>query len=298
MAEADRRVTMTEGEKPPLGKRFSLVYLNAGQPVADSERMRRRLMSLFDKVVHVNDRGEVGKRLEYELGISVTYAGDYGFVLLTEKLFLRSELRDILDMIGIVWGFLSRKADKRPADHWLSETRRIFQEENLGYYLDDHCAARHRVDDEFHLARAATIAVLGKSRYSAVLSYFDSAHGALDEMPPKYREAARYAFDSVEALFKLLCPRAVRLGGSELRQHLEPLIQKRYSGDPTAQSVAAKMISGFVDWIDGVHNYRHVQGEEATVEVPPELAVYILSTTAAQLRWLVDLDQYELLARK
>jgi hypothetical protein len=42
--------------------------------------------------------------------------------------------------------------------------------------------------------------------------------------------------------------------------------------------------------VDGLHNYRHGQPAEQPVAPSLTMAVYVISTVAAALRWLTALD--------
>jgi hypothetical protein len=45
------------------------------------------------------------------------------------------------------------------------------------------------------------------------------------------------------------------------------------------------------EWIDAAHAYRHEEGKPDAVAQPPlSLAVYLVSTGAAHLRWVAELD--------
>jgi len=50
------------------------------------------------------------------------------------------------------------------------------------------------------------------------------------------------------------------------------------------------LFAGFADWVDAVHNYRHGQGLPEPVAPPIDLTVYMLSSGASFLRWLVTID--------
>jgi hypothetical protein len=51
------------------------------------------------------------------------------------------------------------------------------------------------------------------------------------------------------------------------------------------------MLQSLRGWIDAAHGYRHEEGKPDTVAQPPlTLAVYLVSTGAAHLPWLAELD--------
>jgi hypothetical protein len=85
-------------------------------------------------------------------------------------------------------------------------------------------------------------------------------------------------------------PDVHRLAAGELGR-LQPLIEQAYSGDRRAQETSSEMLQSLRDWIDAAHGYRHEEGKPDTVAQPPlTLAVYLVSTGAAHLRWLAELD--------
>jgi hypothetical protein len=70
-----------------------------------------------------------------------------------------------------------------------------------------------------------------------------------------------------------------------------PLIVGSYKGDRRAIEAAEKLLLSFRGWIDAAHEYRHEPGVKDTIAQPPlALAVYLISTGAAHLRWLAEQD--------
>jgi hypothetical protein len=61
---------------PPIGQRFSQVYIKRGEPTQDSERMRRRLAALM---WDFPDLSEFSSAVPLSLGVDVPY-GQFGFV--------------------------------------------------------------------------------------------------------------------------------------------------------------------------------------------------------------------------
>jgi len=70
-----------------------------------------------------------------------------------------------------------------------------------------------------------------------------------------------------------------------------PWTKKRCRSKTTAKIVTSKAFDGFADWVDGMHYYRHGQGQPEPVTPPIEFAVYVLSSGAAFLRWLVAIKE-------
>jgi hypothetical protein len=112
---------------------------------------------------------------------------------------------------------------------------------------------------------------------------------ALANASPNGKGAIRVTFAAVEGLFKLIVPKAARLGAAEL-DDLAPLLDRQYKADATALRSSNKMLRSLKEWVDAAHFYRHEQGTEQIAQPPQSLAVYLVSTGAAHLRWLAELD--------
>jgi hypothetical protein len=66
---------------------------------------------------------------------------------------------------------------------------------------------------------------------------------------------------------------------------------KSCHGNRSAIEAGEKMLASFRGWIDAAHEYRHEEGKPDAVAQPPlTLAVYLVSTGAAHLRWIAELD--------
>ncbi|MBI2359337.1 MAG: hypothetical protein HYV04_10610, partial [Deltaproteobacteria bacterium] len=57
-----------------------------------------------------------------------------------------------------------------------------------------------------------------------------------------------------------------------------------------ALKVVSEMFDGFARWVDGLHYYRHDQPGEEPVAPKEELAIDVLSSGSAFLRWLVRIN--------
>jgi hypothetical protein len=269
----------------PQGHRFSHVYLDRGEPAQDSARVRRRLAALVTELPDLKDDLGVVPR---ELGADVRPGT--GWV----TFFRECELKDVLDVITVAHQLLlSKRASgmRQPSapDRWLREVRRIFREENVHYDVDDLGGVHFYLDEQFARNRAATIAALQSARYANVLHSFEGGLAALSQVPPDGKGAIRATFAAVEGLFRLMFPKAPRLGATE-SEVLRPLLQAAHAGDNVAQSASGKLLTSFKEWIDAAHLYRHEQGKEEVAQPPLTLAVYLTSTGASHLRWLAELD--------
>jgi hypothetical protein len=117
-------------------------------------------------------------------------------------------------------------------NRWLTGVRRIFSEEHLAYRINDQGGVRFAIDEDFDATNVATIAALGDDRYKAALASFVDAQRSASATPPRWKDAIRYAFDAVEGLFRLMFPKAARLGGDEVNQHLAPIAAKSWRRTP------------------------------------------------------------------
>lgn len=121
---------------------------------------------------------------------------------------------------------------------------------------------------------------------------FESAHEKLSQVPPDTKDAIRAAFEAMEILTKLMVgsKKLKRLGSAEVEKYLKPMVKNAYTDDEVALNAANQFLSGLSDWINAAQIYRHGQEVEEPAEPPVDLAVAMVSTGAAYLRWLVKLD--------
>ena len=84
-------------------------------------------------------------------------------------------------------------------------------------------------------------------------------------------------------------PKAARLD-KQVIESIRDQAKASYDGDKTASSVADKMFAGFVDWMNGLHYYRHGQGVEETVMPPLDMAIFAIGSGTGYLRWLIEID--------
>ena len=270
----------------PEGQRFSHVYLDRGEPTADSDRMRIRLRSLVGSFDSLRQSGVI----QSELGLDFLTWSDF---------FKKAETRDLLCLVTVGYRFLARQSyvGDTQSRNWLRGVQKIFAEENVHYCVDAKGGVHFRFDEEFARISAAAISTLEKQRYANSLDAFNRSLAALAEGPPDGKGAIRAAFTAAEGLFCLMSPDVTRLAAGE-GSRLRPLIERAYEGDRRAQETSDKMLQSFRGWIDAAHGYRHEEGKPDTVAQPPlTLAVYLVSTGAAHLRWLAELDEANRKAR-
>lgn len=267
-----------------MPSRFSLLYLDRSEPVQDSPRFRMRLYAYFSE--HLDFLGgQFVQVIKKELGVEVPVSfGEYAF----EKFFTHSETRDILDTITLVGDLLGHGSTFY--DAWLEFVRRVLREENLSYTIDDEAVVHYSVDEEFERNRVSLLSALEDGRYTGVRAAFEDAHRHLDSDPMDTKAAVRSMFESIEILARLMVD-TNNLNKWVVKNKLKPIAQRAYSNDEVAIETINTMFDGIGDWVHALHNYRHGQGSEQPVTPPIEFAVYVLSSGASLLRWLVELDK-------
>jgi hypothetical protein len=91
-------------DTPPIGQRFSHIYLQRGEPTQDSARMRRRLAALVVTFPDLTDFHHVVPR---KLGVDVPWRGTQpdwaGF-------FSDCALTDVLDFVTAAWRHFAEKS--------------------------------------------------------------------------------------------------------------------------------------------------------------------------------------------
>ena len=277
---------MNDQPSRPSGKRYSHVYMDRPHGVKNSERIRRRIASLFWRL-NLNDFSDMASTIRGETGEPIPSAQYSGYDYWA--FFGKCPLDTLLDTITVVAAHMrSRRANP---DTWITEVERIFREEQAAYELDQDGGVHLRVDGAFQQARVAAIDALAGARYAPTVEFLMKAFDALNGPHPQPREACKNAFDSVETLFKLMSGQP-RIGGREIRDHLNPLIALRYQADATALAAAQKMLRALVEWVDACHNYRHGPGADGESEPPDDLWQVLIGQAVSYLRWLAELDRH------
>lgn len=273
----------------PIGQRFSHIYSDKGAPQKDSRRFRKRL-GVFFYERFADDAHKVGTCIARELGVDVPVHGIGAYNIAT--FLTEADLRDVLDSITLIFKTL-KESTPILAPSWLSFVERVFKEENLGYSIDQQCGVHYFIDEEFEKNRLSALSCLTDTRYSAVVTSFDDSHNKLDSQPPDTKGAVRSIFEALEILYKLIVDAEdkTRLNSHGVNNNLKPMMQKLYKGDNIAWKSAEYLLSGLCDWIDAAHMYRHGQKVEEPKSPPIGLAIQMISSGAAYLRWLVELDR-------
>ena len=104
------------------------------------------------------------------------------------------------------------------------------------------------------------------------------------------RTAVRSMFESLEILVRQMVPQARNLHKKLVETVLKEKRLVLYASEPTASQVVSELFDGFADWVNPLHNYRHGQPSEQPVAPTIEVAVYVLSSGSAFLRWLIGMN--------
>lgn len=268
------------------GKRFSLLYLDRSKTLRDSRRFRNRLAAYYQENLQNSKEGSILSAIQLEIGAEVPL-GFTGYSVL--KFFERSELRDLLDSITVIYKLLKKSSFDYVSEGWKNFVVRAMSEENLGYRLDDEGGVHFFVDEEFERNRYSALAVLEDPVYSGSRAAYEAAYNYLDADPMDTKGAVRSIFEAIEILVKQMVV-TNKLNRKVVETTLKIKCLEAYKADPTAKEVASKMFDGFAQWVDSVHSYRHGQVGDEPIAPPESITIYIISSGSSFLRWLVGLN--------
>ena len=285
---------MTEEFDKPVGQLFTHVYLDRGKPLADHELARNRIGAYANAQFRDFQSGLV-TFLRRETGLSVPWrAGRWSF----PQHFSNIEIGMVLNGITLIYRFLreTRRTYERTgwkyevAEGWKKFVGRVFQEENLGYILDDYAGVHYLVDEEFERNRHSVLRCLEGARYRAVLEAFERAHEHLENNPQDTKAAVRSVFESIEILARMMVETR-NLNAWLVVNRLQPKALEVFGDDPVAIESISKAFEWFSSWVDAMHLYRHGQNTNEPVAPSLDFAIYIVSTGASFLRLLAEIDR-------
>jgi hypothetical protein len=271
-----------------MGERFSALYLQPGDPVPDSGRARHRVGALLGEVVVNGHIEDLAAYLGRNLGIPIP--GDGQHPSQWQRFIRECRTADFLDIVTMVYRYLFWHLDESVANGWRDAVRQVFNEENLGYEIDDAGGLHPRVDREFQRNLASAVAGLQSERYSKVRELIKISSNNLCADPPNYRQAWRAMLSAVEVMFGLMFPYA-RLSRAEIERRLPPLVERAYEGDPTAQEAAQRMVAALGEWVEASQSYCHQPGAAESPRPPADIAVLSISYGASVMRWLAGLSE-------
>lgn len=289
-----------------VGALFSRVYAGNVEPALDSGAFRKRIAAYVHHDLH-KDHWELSIYLKKESGFAPnTWVSGSSLYHKYEEFILTIPRDQLLNLITFIWRFLNKKHQTLlprdgkwdlknleyrsiPAEAWKRFVERVLLEENIGFVLDAQCGVRFRIDQQYDLQREATLSCLAERRFAASLAAFEDAHRHFASTPQDLKAALRALFESVEIVVKQMYS-ADRLTAKLVSGEIKSKILSGYPDDPVARRAVGRVIDGFADWVDGMHHYRHGQGDEAPVVPPLSFAIYAMSSGAAFIRWLVQVE--------
>lgn len=232
----------------------------------------------------------VVETLNMQLGAGLRYE-HYGFKLDAYLRELRTaEFLEAVTVIARAFNTVdvNSRFRRNRRGEWVAFISTAMAEENSKFEVDEHGGVHPRIDGVFTGARTSALKGLGNARYHAARGHFETAHAALDELPPATNRAVREIFLANEEVFKLAVPNAKRLEGGEVTSKLNPVIQRLLVGPELDASMG--MTRAVVHYVSASHLYRHAQGEPEQAPVSMETATFMIGTGTALLRWLIWLD--------
>jgi hypothetical protein len=231
----------------------------------------------------------IKKIIEMETGAKVPFGYDsYRIDSFIEK----SETRDVLDAITIIYRVLIGSGVPRQvkrAEDWRSFVSRVLREENFGYKLDSKCGVHYFVDEEFERNRFSTLSILDDPKYNATKAAYEDAYRYMDSNPMDTKAAVRSMFESIEILVRQMVE-TNNLNKWVVENSLKEKCLSLYGEDETALKVTSGLFDGFASWVDALHNYRHGQASDEPVAPSEGVAIYVLSSGSAFLRWLAEIN--------
>lgn len=264
---------------------YSQIYNQIKEHREEDERTRFRLSRLVpDFDGPANNLGEI---IEAELGIPVFSHGPYGKYVKWENVLRSCDRADLFDIIYHVANYAERN---RKDAEFLRDVRRIFDERRLAFTVDENGTVHPRVDPIFNEQRADLIKGLSNSRFEAARTHTESALDNLAASKLDYRNAIRQTFDAVENIYKVMFPKVTNLNAQTIKSHLAGRVSSVYESGSTEALSSDKTVRSLKEWVDGVHFYRHADGQTEPRIPPDELAIVIISQGFSFARWLIWLD--------
>ncbi len=261
-------------------------------PISESLRMRNRLHMLFFKVLPDTYFNNFFYKLQSELGIKFlhnnqaysSYNEHQYYVDNIDEFYSRNELRDILDASTILFNFLDEKS--KYTHLLVTETNRIFREENIHFQMDDKGIIHPSPDEEYERNRTSTLKALESNSYESSLSHFQNADRHLLE--EKYDTAIREIFLSAEAIAKKITNKDT-LNEALCRKNLCEAAVNALSSNEHSKTMIESMMNGYALQIKGYHQFRHAQ--ETANNATQEIAVLAISNFTTFIRFLIEIDQ-------
>ncbi len=236
---------------------------------------------------------KLAKLVERECGIDIIAFGGSAYYANWDKLFRDGELRDILDTLTFAFREIPdeqkeprfRAVGRREAIR--KEFAQILDEEMVGYFLDEKGIVHPRVDEAFESARRSLIDGLNDVKYAAAREHLNAVDQALLKNPSDGRQAIKSVFDVVENIYKQAFRGETHINARSLVNNLKPVVNRKFCGKEPEQRVALKIYSGFSNWVDTAHFYRHEPGQPEPSQPSDETTLAIVSQGYSHARWLL-----------
>ena len=274
-----------------IGEFYSRNYLSSDNPFADSPRARHRLSAYFQDYF-TDDKGQVGKFIEQELGIQCLQWGGGGRFINWESFLNTLPLKDFLDVITASIQHRPKKTihqDRLKVVHdLLAFTRRVFIEQNLAYKIDDKGGIHPSVDSSFSIAAFNLIRNLGDLGLEAAREHIVIAERKLLIADYDPRGAIRATFDAAENLMKVIFPRETQLNKAMVKNTLGPYLLDLAPTQGPERNALQKTINSFIDWIEAIHFYRHASGGTEPQQPSETFTLLIVSQGFSFVRWIAD----------
>ncbi|MEJ8310200.1 hypothetical protein [Agrobacterium larrymoorei] len=266
---------MEEGNE---GELFTRNYLRRHTKLSDSIKARRRVAACFLASMSADQLNKFPSIVQRELGVDYPYVNGWfhnGF-------WQKTDIGDFLSAITL-W--------IRQAPNQLAEARKILEQEDLHYKIDDKGGIHFLVDAEFSSAVEAALSGLNKPEFTAARAALEEGLKALSPQKQSGKGVIRGVFEAVESSFLVVIGpnTANRLNKQSVDGYLKPILLDRYGAFPDAEDKVSRMLETFNAWVKEAHLYRHGAPFEQVHEAPLELALLSATSGMAFIRLLAGL---------
>jgi hypothetical protein len=270
------------------GQLFSEQYSERDAPPLDSKRFRLRIATAYEVMFPSHSRMPVADAIRLKLGVEVPFG--YGGYLFSE-FFAEAELRDVMDAATIIFDVLHARYSADAAGAWRAFVERAFKSENLPYRMDAKGGVHRVLDPEPDRNRTTALRSLAASRYTMVAAALGSAFAELERTRADAGKAVNDCLTAARTLVKLLTGANGALDKALIEASITPLVDRAYQADAAIASASRHIVSSFGNWADAANAFEHGGSRKPPAIVPAELAALLVSSGAAYIRWLVELDQ-------
>lgn len=266
-----------------IGRPYALNYQRPTTPTPDSSNARLRL---YRALVWLCE-GEIPTDLkyEYEFGSGFSMPPEINSEVDYERFFLKAGINDLITFLTYPYSYFIGIRKKPFALKWRDKVREIFDDHNLGYYVDDECGIHPSIDHEFSQNVQSTIAALNHPDYAGVQIQFKKALVSLERKPTDCREAVSSAFFALETLSKRINKINAALGPEYVDKVYLPLIIEIRT-DEHEKDAYRLAIAGAKSLINAGQMYRHGQDKIEDHQPSLDFAVFYVSQVASLLRLL------------